>query len=112
MKVWLRKLGSFCEEAAADWEFWQQMTADERVAVVEQLRGRVAESQWPTRRRTSKGCCDSSNPAELKSSSSALTPSHTTQSRVTRRTWTFFWRRALTMPAVGGLERTGGTEIW
>jgi hypothetical protein len=37
-KVWLRKCSSFEEEEAADREFWQQMTGDERIEVLEQMR--------------------------------------------------------------------------
>lgn len=37
-KIWVRKFSSFDEENRADWEFWQRMTPDERVEVVEQLR--------------------------------------------------------------------------
>jgi len=38
MDVWVRKCSSFEEERRADREFWQRMTPDERVAVVEELR--------------------------------------------------------------------------
>jgi hypothetical protein len=38
MKRWVRKLTSFEEERAADREFWAQMSPDERVAAVEELR--------------------------------------------------------------------------
>lgn len=37
-KIWLRKFSSFDDENRADREFWQQMTPDERVGIVEQLR--------------------------------------------------------------------------
>jgi hypothetical protein len=36
--VWLRKCSSFEEENQADLEFWQRMTPNERVALVEQIR--------------------------------------------------------------------------
>jgi hypothetical protein len=38
MKRWVRKLTSFEEERTADREFWAQMSPDERVAAVEELR--------------------------------------------------------------------------
>jgi hypothetical protein len=38
VNTWFRRLRSFEEEANADAEFWAQMTPDERVAIVEQLR--------------------------------------------------------------------------
>jgi hypothetical protein len=38
MKVWVRRCSGFLEEAEADREFWAQMTADQRVALVEQMR--------------------------------------------------------------------------
>jgi hypothetical protein len=38
MNLWLRKCSSFEEEAEADREFWSQMTGDERVAALEELR--------------------------------------------------------------------------
>jgi hypothetical protein len=37
-RLWLRKFSSFDDENRADLEFWQRMTPDERVAIVEQLR--------------------------------------------------------------------------
>ncbi len=37
-RIWIRKCSSFEEENRADREFWQRMTPNERVAVVEQLR--------------------------------------------------------------------------
>jgi predicted Fe-S protein YdhL (DUF1289 family) len=37
-KVWFRKCSSFEEEEEADREFWAQMTGDERVEVLEQMR--------------------------------------------------------------------------
>ena len=36
--VWVRKCDSFEEERLADREFWQAMTPDARVAMVEDLR--------------------------------------------------------------------------
>ena len=41
MELWVRKCASFAEERAADREFWQHMTPDERVAAVGELR-----AQW------------------------------------------------------------------
>ena len=41
MELWVRKCASFAEERAADRDFWQQMTPDERVAAVNELR-----AQW------------------------------------------------------------------
>jgi hypothetical protein len=41
MELWVRKCASFSEERAADRDFWRQMTPDERVAAVEELR-----AQW------------------------------------------------------------------
>jgi len=38
MNLWLRKCSSFEEEAEADREFWSQMTGDERVEALEDLR--------------------------------------------------------------------------
>ena len=38
MKRWVRKLNSFEEERVADREFWAQLSPDERVAAVEELR--------------------------------------------------------------------------
>ncbi len=35
---WFRKLDSFADEAEADREFWAQMTPNERVAVIDDLR--------------------------------------------------------------------------
>ena len=37
-KVWLRKCASFEEEEEADRELWAQMTGDERVEALEQMR--------------------------------------------------------------------------
>jgi hypothetical protein len=37
-KMWLRKCASFEEEEEADREFWAQMTGDERVEALEQMR--------------------------------------------------------------------------
>jgi hypothetical protein len=36
--IWVRKSRSFADEAVADREFWAQMTGDERVEALEQLR--------------------------------------------------------------------------
>ncbi len=36
--VWLRKCSSFEEDNRADREFWQRMTPNERVGIVEELR--------------------------------------------------------------------------
>jgi hypothetical protein len=41
MELWVRKCASFAEERAADRDFWRQMTPDERVAAVNELR-----AQW------------------------------------------------------------------
>jgi hypothetical protein len=38
MERWVRKCGSFAEEARADREFWASMTGDQRVAALEELR--------------------------------------------------------------------------
>ena len=38
MVPWVRKCGSFAEDARADREFWATMTGDERVAALEELR--------------------------------------------------------------------------
>jgi hypothetical protein len=38
MERWVRKCGSFAEEARADREFWAAMTGDQRVAALEELR--------------------------------------------------------------------------
>jgi len=38
MDIWLRRSSSFQDESDADAEFWQRMTPDERVAVLEQMR--------------------------------------------------------------------------
>jgi hypothetical protein len=38
MTIWVRKCQSFAEEALADREFWAQMTGDERVEALEDLR--------------------------------------------------------------------------
>jgi hypothetical protein len=38
MDAWLRKCGSFAEEARADREFWSRMTGEERVEALEELR--------------------------------------------------------------------------
>jgi hypothetical protein len=43
--VWVRKLAGFDEEARADREFWAQLSADQRVAVVEDLRREWIERQ-------------------------------------------------------------------
>lgn len=43
--LWVRRLASFEEEAAADAEFWARMTGDERVAVVNQMRREAAMRQ-------------------------------------------------------------------
>jgi hypothetical protein len=45
MKVWVRKCASFAEERAADREFWAEMSPDDRVAAVEELR-----AQWAAMR--------------------------------------------------------------
>lgn len=37
-EIWFRRCNSFEEEEAADLEFWAQMTGDERVEVLEQMR--------------------------------------------------------------------------
>ena len=37
-EVWLRKGGSFEEEAEADREFWAQMTGRQRVEALEEMR--------------------------------------------------------------------------
>lgn len=57
MKLWLRRYDNFKDEADGDAEFWQRMTPDERVDVVEQLRrewlernGRVDEGLRRTAR--------------------------------------------------------------
>jgi hypothetical protein len=36
--MWINRSSSFEEEAEADVRFWKQMTPDERVAVLEQMR--------------------------------------------------------------------------
>jgi len=36
--IWIRKCASFAEEEEADREFWQEMTGEERVAVLEDMR--------------------------------------------------------------------------
>jgi hypothetical protein len=36
--VWVRRCFTFAEEKAADREFWATMTADERVAAIDDLR--------------------------------------------------------------------------
>jgi hypothetical protein len=36
--VWIRKCASFEEEEEADREFWMQMTGDQRVEALEQMR--------------------------------------------------------------------------
>lgn len=36
--IWLRKCGSFAEDAEADREFWSRMTGVERVEALEELR--------------------------------------------------------------------------
>jgi len=38
MEVWIRKCESFEDERRADREFWDRMSPDERVGIVEQLR--------------------------------------------------------------------------
>ena len=38
MKPWLRICASFDEEAEADREYWQQFSAEERVALIDQMR--------------------------------------------------------------------------
>jgi hypothetical protein len=38
MALWVRKCSSFEEEEQADREFWAQMTGDERVEALEDLR--------------------------------------------------------------------------
>jgi hypothetical protein len=38
MKLWVRRLESFEDEARADREFWASMTPDERVAALEEIR--------------------------------------------------------------------------
>jgi pyruvate formate-lyase activating enzyme-like uncharacterized protein len=37
-EIWVRKCSSFEEAEEADQEFWAQMTGDERVQVLEQMR--------------------------------------------------------------------------
>lgn len=37
-RLWLRKLSSFEEENRADREYWQSMTPNQRVGIVEQMR--------------------------------------------------------------------------
>jgi hypothetical protein len=37
-EIWFRRCATFEEEAAADAEFWAEMTPDERVALVDQMR--------------------------------------------------------------------------
>ena len=41
-KVWFRKCASFEEEAEADREYWAQFSADERVALIDNLKNRWA----------------------------------------------------------------------
>jgi hypothetical protein len=43
--VWVRKLAGFEAERRADREFWAQLSPDERVAVVEDLRREHIERQ-------------------------------------------------------------------
>lgn len=38
MSIWVRKCRSFAEEARADREFWAEMSGDERVEALEDLR--------------------------------------------------------------------------
>jgi hypothetical protein len=38
MDVWVRRCSSFAEEAAADAEFWAAMTAEQRVAAMDEVR--------------------------------------------------------------------------
>ena len=49
--VWIRRCASFAEEAAADADFWEQLGADGRVAVVEQMRIERDEQTEPGLRR-------------------------------------------------------------
>jgi hypothetical protein len=37
-QIWFRRCSSFEEEEEADREFWAQMTGDERIEVLEQMR--------------------------------------------------------------------------
>lgn len=45
MTVWVRKVAGFDQEKRADREFWAQLTPDQRVAVVEDLRREWIERQ-------------------------------------------------------------------
>jgi hypothetical protein len=45
MNLWVRRCASFAEEREADREFWRQLTPDERVAAVDELR-----AQWAVMR--------------------------------------------------------------
>ena len=38
MEIWLRRCSSFQEESDSDADLWMQMSPDERVAVLEQMR--------------------------------------------------------------------------
>jgi len=38
VKLWIRKLDSFEDEARADREFWAAVTPDDRVAALEEIR--------------------------------------------------------------------------
>jgi hypothetical protein len=53
-RIWVRTCASFEEERRADREFWAQISPDERVAIVEQLREQLgadfAEGQPGLRR--------------------------------------------------------------
>ena len=46
-KVWLRRCASYAEEAEADAEFWEQLGADGRVAVTEQMRREHSQADEP-----------------------------------------------------------------
>jgi hypothetical protein len=57
METWLRRCGSFAEEADADAEFWRRFAPDQRVSILEQMRrewlendGRVDEGLRRTAR--------------------------------------------------------------
>jgi len=57
MKRWVRKLKSFEEERVADREFWAQLSPDERVAAVEELRlewGKIRGESHERLRRTAR----------------------------------------------------------
>jgi hypothetical protein len=45
VEIWVRKCSSFEEERQAGREFWAQLTPDERVAAVEELRRDWARMQ-------------------------------------------------------------------